>query len=291
MPLNPPSCHMDTYYSPNVFANKVPVALWRPPAGAFNDGSPASGNIGGQTLFNSNDDGKAAYDQGLLVEQGDQSKSDDTDGTGNDTVIGGGGGTGGLSPDKNSQPAIQVKPGQYELGKEELPMTFPNITDPIYKKRISKYFTLASIRMVPEAGRGLSARDIAANFIDNCQQILDPARSVFNFQVTPHGGFRSHAYNVSKGRTYFSDHELGAAADISTGSRGTNKQLFIWFLKSGLQYYQIIWEGNWVHISYIRGRRKDNSNIMIIPTGSKSGGVYRFHNDPNGAIQKAASLN
>lgn len=283
---------MDTYYSPNVFANKVPVALWRPPAGSFNDGTPAAGSASGQNMFNANDAGYAALDKGLLSEQGYENISDDTQGTSNDTTMGGPTDTGNNQSQQNMpyQEAIQVKPGTYELGKEDLPMNFPDLTDPLYSKRISKYFTLASIRMVPQQSRGLSAKDVASNFIDNCQQLLDPARAAFNFSVTPHGGFRSHAWNVSKGRTYLSDHELGAAADISTGNRSMNKQLFIWFLRSGLRYYQIIWEGNWIHVSYLRGRRKERANIMIIPTGSKSGGVFYFHNDPTGAINKANQL-
>ena len=67
MPVNPPSCHVDVYYSRNVFANKVALALWRPPAGNWNDGTPASGSVGGSTMYNPTEAGIKAHQEHLSL--------------------------------------------------------------------------------------------------------------------------------------------------------------------------------------------------------------------------------
>lgn len=311
MPLNPPTYRsMDVYYSNNVFVNKVPVALWKPPAGAFNDGSPGTkASAAGGRTYDANESGNKAYDRDIAAIQGTEGLENETAGSNEDTVvnspvaayaptnaIGTPGYTGPIGPTPgvvNPNPSAPAPAGSYELTKNNLPNyspRYPQLSDHLYDMRISKYFNFDSIKKIPEDSRGYSARQIAANWIDVAQNILDPLKgNGFSFTIT--SGFRSHAWNVSQGRTYLSDHELGIAVDVDPGGTAQNKALFQWIIKSGIPFWQVIWEGGWVHISYNGGQPKPGEKrIMIMPTGKSSGGVFTFGSNIEAAIQKSNSI-
>lgn len=310
MPLNPPTYQsMDVYYSNNVFVNKVPVALWKPPAGAFNDGSPGTSNASGGTMFHNVESGYKAYDRSMSTSMGANLDEDESDGSNANTTvvtpvtayaqsgaIGTPGYTGplgpGTGPDPN--PSAPAPSSSFELNKNNLPNyspKYPILSDPLYQMRISQYFKFNSITMSPEESRGYSARQIAANWIDLAVNMLDPIKANgWNFNIT--SGFRSHNWNISRGRNYLSDHELGIAADIQFfGDRAKNRAMFQWIIKSKLRFWQCIWEGNWIHISYNSGQPMNgDKRILIMPSGTKAGGSFAFGNDIDAAIQKSNSI-
>lgn len=303
MPLNPPTYKgMDVFYSTNVFVNKVPVALWQPPAGAYNDGSPGSATVGGVKMFANTEFGKAAHEQYLFATQGQEALDNETDGSNQDTVvkssiaayaptgtIGSPGYTGPTGPagGVNPNPSAPAPTSSYELTASNAPnySPYPQLSNSLYKMRISKYFNFNIVTLPPEESRNYSARQIAGHFIELANHILDPIWGAgFHFTVT--SGFRSHRENVSHGRNYLSDHELGIAADFVLGSRAQHRTVFQWIIQSGLPFWQCIWEGGWVHVSYNGGQQKtDGGRIMIMPTGKKSGGVYRYGNDVAAAVR------
>lgn len=286
MPLNPPSYNgLDVYYSPNVFVNKVPVALWQPPSGLFNNGAPGTAVVAGITVFSTTASGNQAMYLDLKKDQGPGAESDDTD-DGSPTSAGamvappdalppgGGDATPGidnpLTPNPN--PSAPAQPGDVELTIDNLPNSFGDIaTDPIYRKRISKYFLLADIKQTIEPSNGLSARQVAANFINLCVAILDPIKAEFNFTIR--SAFRSPSYNASlPNASKTSDHLYGKAADITCGDPTADKKLFNWILNANLPFRQMIWEkrnSSWVHISYNNGQPKpDGTRVCYTLTGT-----------------------
>jgi hypothetical protein len=265
MPLNPPTWKgPDVYYSTNVFVNKVPVALWQPPAGAFNDGKPGTRIIAGARMYANNESGTQAMIRDTIAEQGVDGAKDDT---------------GGSPPaaadapkrgDSKETSSMQAQPGEVELKIEDLPGSFSaNLNDPIYKKRISRYFTLGTVNRPIVQPAPISPKDIATNWINLCVNLLDPARSQFTFRIS--SGYRDLAYNRKIGSSDRSDHAYGKAADLTCGSDAANKKLFIWFINSGLPFRQIIWEKartSWVHIAYDGGRKlNEPRRVMGTRTG------------------------
>ena len=296
MPVNPPSCHMDVYYSPNVFANKVPVALWRPPAGNFNDGRPAVINAGDTSIYTASEAGDKAHDRYIESWQGFQGFDDDDTGgmgssptptSGISPVTPGGGGTStqeGTTPGSAPTPTSMENGNSHFIQYSDLPDSFTPESS-IWTKQISRHFQFSAIKHAPVSWGGMSARQIAWNFILLAQNVLDPMRDRFNFTVT--SGFRSPQQNAGiAGASKTSEHMYGKAADCSQGSsRRMAFELFAYCAKSGLPIRQLIFEGSWVHVSYSRGEKK---NILVWPHPPNPSGKQSFSwNDADKAISYA----
>lgn len=90
--------------------------------------------------------------------------------------------------------------------------------------------------------------------VDN---VLDPLRELFGKPIMVSSGFRSKDLNAAIGGAKNSQHMRGEAADIYTGTKAGNKELFDLIVKY-LPYDQLIDEKDfsWVHVSY----RKDGKN-------------------------------
>ena len=288
MPLNPPMYKgPDVYYSTNVFVNKVPVALWKPPAGAFNDGAPATSQTpGGIPGYNNGPAGIEKFYKDLNKEQGRFNDDDSAAQSPSSpaapkgplerppTTIP------STNPDPNpSAPAAPPSSGNFELNIDKLPNEFPkNITDPFYDQRISQYFKMAHIQFPPTdwpSPINLSARQIAANFINLCINVLDPIQSQFKFNIpmTKGGVFRPPGYKRNP-----TDHARGMAADISMGfqQNAGNQAIFKWVLKSNIKYRQIIYEGattgsSWVHISYNQGLQDPPGGPSVVTMWTPNG--------------------
>jgi hypothetical protein len=254
MPLNPPTWKgPDVYYSTNVFVNKVPVALWQPPAGAFNDGKPGTRIIAGARMYADNQSGTQRFIKDQIAQFGEVGAKDDTDGTpGSPTVP--------KKSDSKETASMQDQPGDVELKISDIPDSFSmNINDPIYKKRISKYFTLAHAGRPFRAQLGVSQKGLATNWVNLCVNVLDPARDA-GFRFTSlNSGFRDIQSNSRiPGASKASDHMYGKAADIQLNPEQT-KKLFLWILKSGIPFRQLLLErarGYWVHVAYDGGSKR-----------------------------------
>lgn len=290
MPLNPPTYQgLDVYYSNNVFVNKVPVALWRPPAGAFNDGSPGTATtLGGVTMYGYNESGgKAMYrDEANLMGEGALGDDDGfSPGENFKSSIGSKGSietfVGSEPTGPNSNPSAPNTP---TLKATNLPNTYPrSLTDPVYAQQISKFFRLSHIKMPPEneENLGLSQRDIAGNFVELCLNILDPIYAKFRFNSSPlNSAYRPTWYNRQIGSKDTSEHITGCAADISMGSKEGNIAMFKWIVSSGLPFRQCLIESSsrgsfWIHVSYHRGAKKPGNTRVgwtLNPPGINPGG-------------------
>lgn len=94
--------------------------------------------------------------------------------------------------------------------------------------------------------------DIKKNLINLVENVLDPLREAYGHPIRVNSGYRSKELNKSIGGVPTSQHCLGQAADITTGTKNGNKDLIAIAKSINLPYDQLIDEknGTWVHISY-----------------------------------------
>lgn len=82
--------------------------------------------------------------------------------------------------------------------------------------------------------------------------VLDPLRQAWGRPILVNSGYRCEALNKAVDGAPTSHHLRGMAADITTGTRYGNKQLFELAIELDLPFCQLIDEKNyqWLHISY-----------------------------------------
>lgn len=97
--------------------------------------------------------------------------------------------------------------------------------------------------------------------VDN---VLDPLRELFGRPIMVSSGFRSKDLNAAIGGAKNSQHMKGEAADIYTGTKAGNKELFDLIVKY-LPYDQLINEKDysWVHVSYRRDGKNRGQQLVI----------------------------
>lgn len=88
-------------------------------------------------------------------------------------------------------------------------------------------------------------------------RVLDPVRERYGAPIRINSGYRCPAVNRLVGGAATSQHTLGEAADLNTGSRSGNIKLYQ-IIKENLVFDQLINEHDfsWVHVSYREGRNR-----------------------------------
>lgn len=124
-----------------------------------------------------------------------------------------------------------------------------------------KYFTLkelcssgtARVKRIDNTPNAEQVENLTA-LVEN---VLDPLRERFGRPVIVSSGFRSKDLNAAVGGARNSQHLNGEAADIYSGTREGNRELYELIVKH-LPYDQVINERDfsWVHVSY----KKDGNN-------------------------------
>lgn len=81
--------------------------------------------------------------------------------------------------------------------------------------------------------------------------VLEPMREYWNAPILVNSGYRCYELNRAVGGHKTSQHLIGEAADITTGTRDGNIRLYEWAV-SNIEYDQIILEdrGGWIHVSF-----------------------------------------
>lgn len=89
------------------------------------------------------------------------------------------------------------------------------------------------------------------------EAILDPLREWYGKPIYVNSGYRSEVLNKAVGGSKSSQHLLGQAVDIDTGSKAENKKLFD-YIKDNLEFDQLIDEKDlaWVHVSYNKNHNR-----------------------------------
>ena len=99
---------------------------------------------------------------------------------------------------------------------------------------------------------------IINNLNDLVNNILDPLREAYGKPINVNSGYRSPELNKAINGAKTSQHMRGQAADITAGSKDSNKKLFDLIQDLQLPYDQLVDEQNfsWIHVSYSKNPRK-----------------------------------
>lgn len=131
-----------------------------------------------------------------------------------------------------------------------------------------KYFTLE------ELTRSAKAEELNINntprdkqtqaLISLVDNVLDPLREKFKRPIIVNSGYRCASLNKAVRGATNSQHIQGQAADIDTGTRLWNKQIFN-IIKDNLPFDQLINERNysWIHVSY-KSDGKNRGQILSL---------------------------
>lgn len=130
-----------------------------------------------------------------------------------------------------------------------------------------KYFTVeelsrSSVAQTKRIDNKPNAEQKSA-LVDLIENVLDPLREKFGKPILVSSGFRSKDLNRAVGGAASSQHMKGEAADIYTGTKEGNKELFD-IIRKELPFDQVIDEKDfsWVHVSYKEsGNRKQTLKL------------------------------
>lgn len=133
---------------------------------------------------------------------------------------------------------------------------------------MGKYFTvkeLISSTVASSKGIDNTPNGAIESNINILIEQLDKIREKWGSPIYVNSGYRSLKLNKAVGGVSNSQHMLGCAADITTGSYEKDKELYN-MIVSSFDYDQCIWEKSgssyWIHYSYVRPNRKMKFNIV-----------------------------
>ena len=150
--------------------------------------------------------------------------------------------------------------------------------------KISEHLDLSEVTRSESAKRKGISNEPTAEHLENfkklAENIFEPIRNHFNVPIHISSGYRSKALNTSIGGSLTSQHCSGEAIDIDMdgSSNGVTNKMVFEFIKSNLNFDQMIWEfGNsnnpdWVHVSY-ESTGKQRKQIL---KATKIGGATKY---------------
>ena len=150
--------------------------------------------------------------------------------------------------------------------------------------KISEHLDLSEVTRSESAKRKGISNEPTAEHLENfkklAENIFEPIRNHFNVPIHISSGYRSKALNTSIGGSLTSQHCSGEAIDIDMdgSSNGVTNKMVFDFIKSTLNFDQMIWEfGNsnnpdWVHVSY-ESTGKQRKQIL---KATKIGGATKY---------------
>ena len=149
---------------------------------------------------------------------------------------------------------------------------------------MAKYFTIEELCKSDTAkANGIDNTPNGAT-LENLQhlmdEILDPIRTKWGKPIRVNSGYRCSKLNKLVGGSATSQHVIGEAVDITTGSVEGNKQLFDIILLMRLNFDQLINEHSysWLHISYKwKDISKNRREVLDAVKNSKGHTIYRKH--------------
>ena len=148
--------------------------------------------------------------------------------------------------------------------------------------KLSAHLDLAEVTRSETAKRkGISnmpTPEHLENFKKLAENIFEPIRKHFGVPIMISSGYRSKALNTAIGGSLTSQHCTGEAIDIDmdgTSNGVTNKMVFE-FIKSNLNFDQLIWEfgtkdaPDWVHVSFESTGKQRKQILRAIKSGGKT---------------------
>lgn len=119
-----------------------------------------------------------------------------------------------------------------------------------------KYFTIKELSSTNKRINNVPNSSVINNLTALVDNVLDAARELYDKPIKINSGYRSPELNKAVGGVSNSQHILGEAADITTGTKEGNKVLFN-LIRENLKFDQLIDEKDytWLHISYKQRNR------------------------------------
>lgn len=119
-----------------------------------------------------------------------------------------------------------------------------------------KYFTIKELSSTNKIINNVPNSSVINNLTALVDNVLDAARELYDKPIKINSGYRSPELNKAVGGVSNSQHILGEAADITTGTKEGNKVLFN-LIRENLKFDQLIDEKDytWLHISYKQRNR------------------------------------
>ena len=138
--------------------------------------------------------------------------------------------------------------------------------------RLSANFTLAEMERSQTALRlgidNLAPAGVVVRLIALCREVLQPIRDHFG-PVHVSSGYRGRELNAHIGGSPLSQHMRGEAADIVIAGV-TPIEVCRWIEGSAIDFDQLIYEGNWTHVSHSSHRRRQ---VLTAHFGGRDGQV------------------
>jgi len=98
-----------------------------------------------------------------------------------------------------------------------------------------------------------------------CNDLLEFIREKYGVIIIS-SGYRSTSLNKAIGGSQHSQHSKGEAADILIPAVDAY-DVCKWIESSGIEFDQLIYEGNWTHISYRSNRNRNETLTAVFQPG------------------------
>ena len=148
--------------------------------------------------------------------------------------------------------------------------------------KLSEHLDLSEVTRSDSAKRkGISnmpTQEHLENFKKLAENIFEPIRKHFGVPIMISSGYRSKALNTAIGGSLTSQHCTGEAIDIDMdgSSNGVTNKMVFEFIKSNLNFDQLIWEfgtkdaPDWVHVSFESTGKQRKQILRAIKSGGKT---------------------
>ena len=148
--------------------------------------------------------------------------------------------------------------------------------------KLSEHLDLAEVTRSETAKRkGISNEptpEHLENFKKLAQNIFEPIRKHFGVPRHISSGYRSKALNTAIGGSLTSQHCSGEAIDIDMdgSSNGVTNKMVFEFIKTNLNFDQLIWEfgtkdkPDWVHVSFETSGKQRKQILTAFKSGGKT---------------------
>ena len=148
--------------------------------------------------------------------------------------------------------------------------------------KLSEHLDLAEVTRSETAKRkGISntpTPEHLENFKKLAKNIFEPIRKHFGVPIHISSGYRSKALNTAIGGSLTSQHCSGEAIDIDMdgSSNGVTNKMVFEFIKSNLNFDQLIWEfgtkdaPDWVHVSFETSGKQRKQILIAFKNGGKT---------------------
>ena len=148
--------------------------------------------------------------------------------------------------------------------------------------KLSEHLDLAEVTRSETAKRkGISNEptpEHLENFKKLAQNIFEPIRKHFGVPIHISSGYRSKALNTAIGGSLTSQHCSGEAIDIDMdgSSNGVTNKMVFEFIKTNLNFDQLIWEfgpkdkPDWVHVSFETSGKQRKQILTAFKSGGKT---------------------